>query len=265
LEQLDIHNGYGHLYVQLNEPAIAPLGESKPNTEFFRLLAREMKLDMTLFETTDEELARVALQPTSDPNNYPTASAFDGITYERLQREGAVRLNLPTDYAPFATGQFGTPSGKCEFFSERLMKAGHDPLPGYTPPHEDPQTKPELAMHFPLQMITPPEPAFCCSTFGNVPALIDQAKEPTVHIHAQDALKRMVVQDQAVKVFNNRGEFYAKAVVGETVPPGTVAVFGFRWSREQAGKPNGNTLTSTNLTDFGGGATFFDNLVEVTV
>ena len=52
-----------------------------------------------------------------------------------------MRLNLPEGYAPFAEGGFGTPSGKCELYSERLGRQGLDPLPTYIPPHEDPQTR----------------------------------------------------------------------------------------------------------------------------
>ena len=32
LEHLDVHTSYGHTYVLLNQPAIAPLGEARPNT-----------------------------------------------------------------------------------------------------------------------------------------------------------------------------------------------------------------------------------------
>ena len=35
LEQFDIHKAYGHLYLLINNPAIEPLGESKPNSEVF--------------------------------------------------------------------------------------------------------------------------------------------------------------------------------------------------------------------------------------
>src|SRR5205823_12390571 len=42
LEHFDVHRSYGHTYVMLNTPAIEPLGESKPNTEIFRLLAKRM-------------------------------------------------------------------------------------------------------------------------------------------------------------------------------------------------------------------------------
>ena len=41
LEHLDVHTSYGHTYALINEPAIAPLGEAKPNTQIFRELAAQ--------------------------------------------------------------------------------------------------------------------------------------------------------------------------------------------------------------------------------
>ena len=262
LEHFDVHSAYGHLYVQANHPAIAPLGEALPNTEVFRRLAAAMGFEPELFQVPDEELARQALQPAGSPNGYPAASAFDGITLERLQANGPVRLNLPADYAPFAQGNFGTPSGKCELYSPREAAAGRDPLPYYQPPHEDPQTKPALAAKYPLQMVTPPEPSFLNSSFVNVDVLRKTAGEPTVQMHPEDAAKRQIQDGQPVTVFNDRGRFRARAVVGETVKPGVVVSFGVWWSK-YAGGPNCNAATSTAVTDLGGGATFFDNLVEV--
>ncbi len=64
-------------------------------------------------------------------------------------------------------------------------------------------------------------------------------------------------------IFNDRGSFRVKAVVGETVKPGVVVSFGVWWNKFTTDGVNCNTTTSTALTDFGGGATFFDNLVEV--
>ena len=137
LEHFDIHGSYGHLYVQLNEPAIAPLGEAKCNTDVFRLLAREMNLDPELFAVSDEDLARLALDPPTPAQGLPVSPDETPITLERLRREGPVRLNLPKDFRPFAQGEFKTPSGKCEFFSARLEARGLDPLPRWTVPHED--------------------------------------------------------------------------------------------------------------------------------
>jgi len=247
LEHFDIHGSYGHLYVQANNPAIAPLGEAKPNTEVFRLLATEMGIEKELFEETDEQLAQSACGFAS----------FDAT------RAGPVRLNLPAEWAPFATGNFGTPSGKCEFFSEREARAGRDPLPHYIPPHEDPQTKPELAAKFPLQMLTPPAQSFLNSSFANLETMRRAAGEVTLEMNPADAVRRGIADGQAVTVFNGRGRFRAKAMVGDNVKPGVVVSLGTWWTKYTADGVNCNTTTSTALTDLGAAATFYDNLVEV--
>ncbi|HXD88055.1 MAG TPA: molybdopterin-dependent oxidoreductase, partial [Urbifossiella sp.] len=149
LEHFDIHGSYGHLYAQANNPAIAPLGEAKPNTEVFRMLGRAMGFEEELFAATDEELALGAMLNPSAASPPVATGGLESI------KQGPQRLNLPKAWAPFAEGGFGTESGKCELYSEREARAGRDPLPHYIPPHEDPQTKPELAAKFPLQMLAP--------------------------------------------------------------------------------------------------------------
>ena len=262
LEHFDLHSAYGHLYVQANEQAIAPLGESKRNTEVFRLLADAMGFEPEIFQVSDEDLAREALIPVAGSNGFPAASAFEGITLETLLEKGPTRINVPKHWAPFAHGNFGTPSGKCEFYSRREAEAGRDPLPKYVPPHEDPQTRPDLAAKHPLQMVCPPEPTFLNSTFANVDVLIRAAKEPMLQIHPTDADARQIAQGQMVEVFNDRGSFEARALIGESVRPGVVVTLGLWWTR-LTGKSNCNATTSTAGTDMGGGGTFFDNLVQV--
>lgn len=263
LEHFDIHSSYGHLHVQVNTPAIAPLGEAKSNNDVFRLLARKLGFESELFDVSDEDLARQALVPRGGPNGFPKADALAGITLERLQSEGPLRLNLPKDYAPFAEGGFGTPSGKCELYSAALAAKGLDPLPTYTPPHEDPQTRPELAARFPLQMLSPPAPSFLNSTFVNVASLRQAAGEPALEIHPRDAEPRGIRDGDWVRVFNDRGAFHGRARVGPTVKEGTVVAPSIWWNKYSPDRANCNATTSTRLTDFGAGATFFDNLVEV--
>jgi anaerobic selenocysteine-containing dehydrogenase len=271
LEHFDIHSSYGHLYVQVNPPAIEPLFEAKSNNDVFRLLARAMRFEPELFEVSDEDLARAALQTANGeaPGRAQeevapgSPAALAGITLERLQREGPIRLNYSTGYAPFARGGFPTPSGKCEFFSERLARQGLDPLPRYTPPAEDPLTRPELARRFPLQMVSPPHPEFLNSSFVNIGSLRKQAGEPTLEIHPVDAATRNIEDGQPVEVFNDRGRFQARALVGETVKRGVVVTQGVWWNKFTSDGVNCNVTTSTVLTDLGAGATFFDNLVEV--
>src|SRR5690606_21793814 len=55
LEHWDIHTSYGHTDVLLNRPAIAPLGQSRSNTDVFRALAARMGFQEPCF--ADDDLA----------------------------------------------------------------------------------------------------------------------------------------------------------------------------------------------------------------
>ena len=142
LEHWDVHLSYGHHYVTLNQPSIAPLGEAKPNTEIFRLIAARMGLDDAMFADDDLTMIGQALATN--------AEKLQGVTLEKLREKGWLRLNVPTPYLPYAEGGFSTPSGKCEFVSPRMKEMGLDPIPAFTPPYEFPDTSPELARRYPL-------------------------------------------------------------------------------------------------------------------
>jgi anaerobic selenocysteine-containing dehydrogenase len=245
LEHFDIHRAYGHTYVMLNTPAISPLGEAKPNTEIFRLLAERMGFTEPCFRESDEEMARQAL------------AGLNGITLESLREKGWQSLNVGD--APFADGHFPTPSGKCEFYSERLEYL--DPLPAYIPPREDRLSNPQLAMRFPLALISPPAHHFLNSTFVNL-FHADEAG-PTLEIHPADAERRGIQADAPVRVFNDRGSFLAKAVVTDRTRAGVVSAPSVWWNKLVPGGRNANSTTSEEITDIGGGATFYDNLVDV--
>lgn len=254
LEHWDIHSSYGHLYVQASPPSIPSPGETKPNTEIFRLLASAMGLEREIFEISDENLCRVSMKSTG---------GFEGMTFEDLKCGAPRRLNLPENWAPFARGGFGTPSGKCHLYSPTEAAAGRDPLPHYVPPHEDPQTRPELAKKYPLQLITPPDPAFLNSTFVEIEHLRNLANTPMIDLNIHDAADRGIMNGDQVVIRNDRGRFLARANVSDRVRPGVVVSQGCWWSRFTEDGQNHNALTSTATTDLGGGATFFDNLVEV--
>ncbi|MCW5967039.1 MAG: molybdopterin oxidoreductase family protein [Blastocatellales bacterium] len=255
LEQFDLHKAYGHLYLIANNPAIDPLGESKPNTEVFRLLAQRMGFDDDCFGDTDEEIAAQALQ--SGHKWMPET------TIQELRDRGWVRLNVPERFAPFAEGNFLTPSGKCEFYSESLLREGHDPLPTYIPPRESVQSAPELAERFPLALITPPAHNFLNSSFANLPSFIRAEKEPRLDIHPQDAEKRGISDGDVVKIYNARGEFSAVARVTDKARPGVVVALSIWWKKLSPDGRNANEVTSQELTDLGRAATFYDVLVEV--
>jgi anaerobic selenocysteine-containing dehydrogenase len=255
LEHYDLHRAYGHLYLTLSRPAIAPLGESKSNTEVFRLLAARMGLDDPCLGDSDEAMARQAMLW-----DHPY---LKGISFERLEREGSVRLSVGDPFRPFADGGFPTPSGKCELFSESLAAQGHDPLPTFVPPRESVRSAPDVARSYPLAFISPPAHHFLNSTFSAQPAFVRRESEPFLTIHPQDAAPRNIRDGQTVKTFNDRGAFLAKARVSDAARPGVVVGLSIWWSKMCPGGRNANAVTGQWLTDMGGGATFYDVLVEV--
>jgi anaerobic selenocysteine-containing dehydrogenase len=238
LEHLDVHLSYGHTYAMLNQPAIPPLGESKPNAQIFRELAARMGYTEACFQDSDEQLAR---------------TAFPGVDFEALKRDGWVKLPLPD--APFADGDFLTPDGKVH-----IDAPGYG-LPDYVPPHESARSP--QAARYPLAMISPPARNFLNSSFVNVASLREAEREPMLEMHPHDAAARGIADGAMVEVFNERGSYHCRARVGERARPGVVNGLGVWWRKFGVRGTNVNELTSQRLTDIGRGPTFYDCRVEV--
>ena len=245
LEHWDIHLSYGHTDVMLNRPAIEALGEAKPNTQIFREIAKRMGFSEPCFSETDLSLCR---------------SAFTGaVDFNALLTRGFTPLKLPE--APFMNGGFPTPSGKCEFFSERLSAKGLDGLPDHIDNYELFGTSQE----FPLAMISPPARNFLNSTFVNVRSLRDIEGEPLLEIHAVDAAVRGIASGSVVRVFNARGDYRCKVEISHRARQGVVIGLGIWWRKLGLDGKNVNELTGQRLTDLGRAPTFYDCLVQVEV
>ncbi|PTT88585.1 molybdopterin oxidoreductase [Pelomonas sp. HMWF004] len=236
LEHLDVHTSYGHTDVLMNQPAIAPLGEAKPNTQIFRELAAALGLTDPCFADTDEQLAAQAF--TAD------------IDMAALREQGWQPLPIPE--APFAHGGFRTPNG-------RAQAAGADFVPNY----ESALTAPELAARYPLAMISPPARNFLNSSFVNVKSLRDIEGEPLIEMHAADAAARGLADGALVAAFNDRGRYVARLKVSPRARPGVVNGLGVWWRKLGAQGTNVNEVTHQRLTDMGEAPTFYDCLVEV--
>ncbi len=248
LEHLDVVKPYGHYYMMANNPAIAPLGECKPNAEIFRLLARGMGFGEACFSDSDEAIAQAAMAKDWD---------FDAV-----RAAGWKRIGRPKGTARFADGGFDTPSGKVEFFSARAAALGLDPLPDYIAPRED--TRSAAASRYPLAMISPPARHFLNSTFVNVQSLRASEGEPWLDIHPQDAATRGVTAGNYVRIFNDRGSVELRARVTDRARPGVVVGLSVWWKKLARDGKNANELTSSDsLTDMGRGPTFYDCLVQV--
>jgi anaerobic selenocysteine-containing dehydrogenase len=255
LEHHDLVKPYGHYYLVYNEPSILPLGEAKPNSEVFRLLADRMGFQEKCFQDSDEDIIRQALDG-GDP-------LLAGITLRQLKEQGWARLGIPEEFTPFATGGFATPSGKCEFYSESMALAGLDPLPCYIAPRESPESSPDLACRYPIQLLSPPANTFLNSTFSNLASFLKAERYPTVEISAEDAATRRVLDGDQVRVWNDRGECRLVARVSNRVKRGVAVAASTWWNKLSPGGSNVNSTTSQQLSDLGGGATFYDNLVQI--
>jgi anaerobic selenocysteine-containing dehydrogenase len=241
LEHLDLHTSYGHTYAMINEPAVQPLGQARPNTQIFRELAAAMGFDEPCFRDDDEALARQAFSAAID--------------FEALRRDGWVKL--PLAEAPFAAGGFPTPSGKC------LIDAPGLGVPDHVPNHESAQSTPALAARYPLAMISPPARNFLNSSFVNVKSLRDIEGEPIVEIHRSDAQPRGIADGAVVRIFNDRGSYVCTARLSERARPGVVNGLGIWWRKLGRAGTNVNELTHQRLTDIGRAPSFYDCLVDV--
>ncbi|MBL8304872.1 MAG: molybdopterin oxidoreductase family protein [Ideonella sp.] len=241
LEHLDVHTSYGHTYVLRNDPAIAPLGEARPNTRIFRDLAAHMGFDEPCFRDSDEDLVRTA---------FP-----DEVLQAALRHRGWAKLDLPE--APFADGGFPTADGRA------IVRSPEHGVPDHLPNHECAASAPELARRFPLAMISPPARNFLNSSFVNVISLRDIEGRPLLEIHPDDAAPRGIADGMLVRVHNDRGSHACHAVVSTRARPGVVHGLGVWWRKFGVDGTNVNQLTSQRLTDMGRAPTFYDCLVQV--
>ncbi len=261
-EHKDLQSAYGHYYLQMSDAAIDPLGECRSNVDVFRGLAVRMGFDEECFRDSVDQMVDAALQ-SKNPR-------LRGIDRERLQREGHVRLNFEeqlsdsssqfSEFLPFATGKFGTTSGKAELYSEDLKAQGLDPVVAFTPPKES-RHSPQ-AREFPLELLARKADNFLNTTFCNVPVVQEMEEAGLLELSATDAKARSIVDGDMVRVFNRRGDVLLRARVDGAVQAGVVSAT-LHWAKLSEGNRNINVLTSEKLTDLGNSATFYSVLVEV--
>ncbi|HYI96238.1 MAG TPA: molybdopterin-dependent oxidoreductase [Bryobacteraceae bacterium] len=244
LEHTDLYLAYGHYYLQLARPALPAPGEAKSNVEVFRLLAKAMGFTDPCFDDTEDDMIRQALA-----SGHPF---LEGITLERLEAERSVRLSIPEPFLPFASGAFPTPSGRVNLAAPNL---------DYVPPEESRLGNKSLLKKYPLECVSSKNDDSMNSTFGNRRDV--DLQTAITYLHTEDAAPRGIASGDRVRVYNDRGSYFAVAAVNGAVRSGVVRIPAVRWNKLSQSGMGVNTLTSPRLTDMGGGPTFYSCLVEV--
>ncbi|RXJ04240.1 molybdopterin oxidoreductase family protein [Anaerobacillus alkaliphilus] len=242
-ENLDFFASYWHHYMQIQEPVIEAYGESKSNTDVFRMLAREFGFEEECLFDSDEELVKQAL-------DFPESTWLEGITYDSLKENKYVKANRKS----LMEEKLKTPSGKIELYSQALEKIGLPGLPTYTPLVKD--------NDHPFLFIPAPNHNFLNSTFSNNEKHISLEKVARIHINQSDALELGIEDGEKVKVWNERGECELVASVGDNVLQGVLVSQGL-WADLPGTKNLVNALTPDRVADMGGGATFFSGRVSI--
>ena len=207
----DLYVAWGRQgWTALRQPVVAPPGEQKPAWWMAKELANRLGVGEYMpFKDMEEYLARRCEK--------------SGIDYAKLRKEGILMgPKAPSTIEDGAEIAFDTPSGKVEFFSEQLAKAGFDPVPKYTAPEAAPAGF--------YRLITGRSPVHTFSRTQTNLLLRDLMKENEVWVNAGTAAKAGLKHGQYVKLKNQDGVVSNRLKVKATqrIRPDTLyMVYGF--------------------------------------
>lgn len=220
-EKYDMIGSAPHSYVELQNKAIEPLFESKPDLEIYYELAKRLGVP-EYFDKPAEYYLRRALE-----NGDKTVA---GITFEELQRVGFKRGNVPEQpIVPHADGKYATPTGRAQFYLEELIDFDAQ-LPKYEPPAMKPDSQ------YPLILNNAHSRFRAHSTYADIPWLLEINPYPVVEINKQDADARDIRDGDMVEVFTKSGHAVCRAWISEASRPGTVRLSeGWWWRQFEAG------------------------------
>lgn len=241
MEVRDLHTSYWHRYVQLSTPAAPPPGEAVSNPEFFRRLSRALGLSGPSLQADDDALLREALE-----TDHPYMS---GISLEALSENPVQRLRIAPQTRPFLDTPITTPTGKFRLIPPPGTAVERWEDAGDLGPSE-------------FGLLTPSSRETIKSSFGNVASLLRSHPKPELLMAPEDMRRLGIGDGQAVLVQNDLGSLELIAVPSAVPQLGTAVSYAVRWNAEAGGR-NVNQLTSSELADFGGGATFYATRVRI--
>jgi len=179
-------------------------------------------------------------------------------TIADLRADGGKRA-LRISHHAYPDHRYPTPSGKVEFYSEQAKALGLPPLSVYEPlagseAHPLIFRQGRTLSHF-----------HSFYDHGQaLPSLKKHNRQPALWLAPADAKIRGIADQEAIRIFNERGSFEAEAHVTDKIPPGTV------WMHDGWAGINRLTSGAASLPDaavdlfpFSAGQSAFDASVNV--
>jgi anaerobic selenocysteine-containing dehydrogenase len=240
LEHTELRRGYGAAYLNRAEPAIAPVGQSRPNYEVFAELCQRLGLARPEDPVGADGLIDAILNSSPD-------AAF---LREKLRERGFVPPSCGTNPIQFVDLFPNTPDRKIHLVPEDLDREAPGGLYHFQP---DPAT-PE----YPLALLSPATDRTISSMLGQL-----IRREIPVELHPEDAASRGIAEGDEVRVYNSYGEVRCLATLNADLRPGVALLPKGLWSRHTRNGATANALAPDTLTDLGGGACFNDARVQV--
>ena len=242
LENRDIYTSYGHFYLSVVEPAIPPVEEAMSNFDLFQNLALKMGFNDDPFkQSCDERIVEYLENIKGLPVDMSLNDIMDGgyVLSTRANKVGSLFSDFGSKF------QFST-----------IFSPTEPSLPSFVPGGEFDDV--DLQSRYPFLLITPPHVDLLNSTFGER----YRGKLGELLIHPQDAAESDITDGQVVILENYRGWTTRIAKVTEDTQRGLLVAEGVFW--QNGPEENAiNDLTSQNLADMGGGATFHESRVRL--
>lgn len=240
-ETSDLIGDYHWYYMQYCEKVIDPIGESKPNLQFFNELAKALGITDPTFDQTPDDIIKIALDTD--------AWFMEGITLERLKKERWIKIDKwCNNTAPQHPGGLSTPSKKVELYSEEAKKMGFHPVIDLRLSEDYME---DVEKDQPFRLITPAIPYRVNSSFYNV-KYIRNFNAYECAINPVDAEKLGIKTNDRVRLFNHRGEAHFVARVSKRTAPGVLMTAKCNWmATNPYGKSCTNVIAQDKLADMG--------------
>ncbi len=244
LENRDVYTTYGHFYLGVVEPVIPPVGEAMSNFDLFQNLALKMGFtDEPFKQSCDKRIVSYLKKLEGVPADISLSEVMEGgyILSTRANNTGS----LFSDF-------------QCKFQFSTSLSPIEPHIPCLVPGGECDDV--DLQSKFPFLLITPPHKDLLNSTFGE--RYMDEIGE--LLIHPQDAAALGIIDGKSVIMENDRGWTTRTARLTEDTQRGLLVAEGIFWESGLA-KNAINDLTSQRLADMGGGGTFHESRVRLSL